>query len=291
METDSPIEVIGGMKVHPAASLFPLIEGQEFDDLVYSIKTLGVLQPIIVSNGYLIDGRNRLRAVQKLRLEGCNIDLPTEEFKKDVRSVSEFIFELNFTRRHLTPDQMATICADVLPMISEEKKAKQEATQFKPGVSPNPEGRKGKEQVNTESYSPVPRDTKKMNEQSTIGQIAKLAGVSHHKARQAVAVAKAVEAGELPKETIQEVRQGTKKLVDVVPKPKPVQKPIEKIEPKKEVDFWPRKQSFEKIKKAIDEYFEENFISVEFLRKEIADYLNKIEKKLEPFKRRLNNDR
>lgn len=290
METDSPIEVIGGMKVHPAASLFPLIEGQEFDDLVYSIKTLGVLQPIIVSNGYLIDGRNRLRAVQKLRLEGCNIDLPTEEFKKDVRSVSEFIFELNFTRRHLTPDQMATICADVLPMISEEKKAKQEATQFKPGNKANPEG-KNQRTAETESSPPSTRDIKKKDEQSTVGQIAKLAGVSHHKARQAIAVAKAVEAGELPKETIQEVRQGTKKLVDVVPKPKPVQKPIEKIEPKKEVDFWPRKQSFEKIKKAIDEYFEENFISVEFLRKEIADYLNKIEKKLEPFKRRLNNDR
>lgn len=284
MEADSPIEIIGDMKVHPAASLFPLIEGEEFDELVFSIKTLGVLQPIIVSNGYLIDGRNRLRAVQKLRLEGCKIDLPVEEFDKDVRSVSEFIFELNFTRRHLTPDQMATICADVLPMISEEKNAKREATQFKPGDPRQNPGGKPKPVADTESYPPQQRDIKQKNEQSTIGQIAKLAGVSHHKARQAVAVAKAVEAGNLPKEVIQEVRQGTKKLVDVVPKPKPVPKPVEEKEPSKELDYWPKKQSFEDIKKAIDKYFEENFISVDFLRMEIAEYLNKIENERKPKK-------
>lgn len=81
-------------------------------------------------------------------------------------------------------------------MISEEKNAKREATQFKPGNNASPNGRKGKEQVNTKPCSPVPRDTKAMHEQSTVGQIAKLAGVNHHKARQAVAVAKAVEASQ-----------------------------------------------------------------------------------------------
>ncbi len=71
-----------------------------------------------------------------------------------------------------------------------------------------------------DSESPEPRDRKKSNEQSTVGQIAKRAKVSHHKAAQVVAVAKAVKAGELPKDTIAKVVSGEVKLVDVAPKPK-----------------------------------------------------------------------
>jgi hypothetical protein len=222
METDLPLEVIGGYKVHPAASLFPLIEGEDFEDLVFSIKTLGVLQPIVVSKGMLIDGRNRLRAVTRLRKEGCTLELPVKELAPEVESVSEYIFDCNVHRRNLTPDQTVGITAQVWPMIAEEKKAKQAATQFKAGVCPNPAGRKGKEQVTTDSPSPVPepRDRKKSDEQSTVGQIAKRAKVSHHKAAQVVAVAKAVEAGELPKDTIAKVVSGAVKLVDVAPKPK-----------------------------------------------------------------------
>jgi hypothetical protein len=220
METDLPLEVIGGYKVHPAASLFPLIEGEDFEDLVFSIKTLGVLQPIVVLNGMLIDGRNRLRAVTRLRKEGCTLDLPVKELGPEVESVSEYIFDCNVHRRNLTPDQTVGITAQVWPMIAEEKKAKQEATQFKPGVCPNPEGRKGKEQVDPIPCPPVPRDIKAKHEQSTVGQIAKRAKVSHHKAAQVVAVAKAVEAGELPKDTIAKVVSGAVKLVDVAPKPK-----------------------------------------------------------------------
>ena len=222
METDLPLEVIGGYKVHPAASLFPLIEGEDFEDLVFSIKTLGVLQPIVVSKGMLIDGRNRLRAVTRLRKEGCTLDLPVKELGPEVESISEYIFDCNVHRRNLTPDQTVGITAQVWPMIAEEKKAKQEATQFKPGNNASPDGRRGKETVTPDSESPIPepRDRKKSKEQSTVGQIAKRAKVSHHKAAQVVAVAKAVEAGELPKDTIAKVVSGAVKLVDVAPKPK-----------------------------------------------------------------------
>jgi len=219
MKTDSELEIIGDYKVHPAASLFPSIEGEDFEDLVFSIKTLGVLQPIIVSNGVLIDGRNRLRAVTRLRKEGCTITLPTKELAKTIESVSEFIFDCNVHRRNLTPDQTVAITVDVWPMIADEKKAKREATQFKPGVSPNPGG-KPKAEVTEDSPSPEPRDRKKSDEQSTVGQVAKVAKVSHHKARQMMAVKKAAESGELPKDTIAKVVSGAVKLVDVAPKPK-----------------------------------------------------------------------
>jgi len=291
METEQSIEVIGGMKVHPAASLFPLIEGEDFEDLVFSIKTMGVLQPIIVSDGVLIDGRNRLRAVTKLRQEGRTISLPTKELDPETPNICEYIFDTNAHRRNLTPDQTAMISTDVWPMIAKERDSKQSATQFKAGVSGNPTG-KVKEQVDPDSDPPAPRDTKQKNEQSTIGQIAKLAGVSRHKAGQAVAMVKAVEAGELSKETIQEVRQGTKKLVEVLPKPAP--KPAPKQEPEQrptrmkgiakyraDDDLEAQKElALDHIKQSIDNYLSIEYSSIRLLELAINAYIDSKKKEL-----------
>ena len=63
----------------------------------------------------------------------------------------------------------------------------------------------GKEQVNTKTDSPDNRDTKAMNASSTAGQVAAKAKTSIHKARQAVAVQKAIEDGTIPAETAKAV--------------------------------------------------------------------------------------
>lgn len=279
METDLPLEVIGNYKVHPAASFFPLIEGEEFDALVMSIKTVGLMNPIILKDGMLIDGRNRLRAILELQSNHSSIKILTKELELDVKSISEYIFHTNIQRRHLTPDQMASIGYEILPMIAKEREAKQVATQFKPGVSGNPIG-KVKEQVDTDSYPPAPRDIKKKNEQSTVGQIAKLAKVSHHKARQVVAVAKAVEAGELPQETIAQVKSGEVKLKDVAPKPIP--KPIPKPDPKPEKKEMTRDLQLElalyHVTQAIDEYLSVQYASIRLLELAINAYLDSIKK-------------
>ncbi len=69
------------------------------------------------------------------------------------------------SRSHLIFDKWT---GEALPLIAAEKAERQKATQFKAGESPNPAGRRGKEQVNTKTYSPVPkRDAKKMNAAST----------------------------------------------------------------------------------------------------------------------------
>ena len=219
METDLPLVVIGGYKVHPAASLFPLLEGEDFTDLVESIKTYGLMHPIIVKGNVLIDGRNRLRAVREANKPGQIVELRTVELGADVESAAEYIYQINVNRRNLTEDQIASIGSEVVRMISTEKKLKREATQFKPGNKVNPSG-KAKDPVETDSPPPAPRDIKKKDEQSTVGQIAKLTKVSHHKARQFVAVSKAVESGALPKDTIAKVSSGEVKLKDVAPKPK-----------------------------------------------------------------------
>ena len=279
METDLPLEVIGNYKVHPAASFFPLIEGEEFDALVMSIKTVGLMNPIVLKDGMLIDGRNRLRAILELQSNHSSIKILTKELELDVKSISEYIFHTNIQRRHLTPDQMASIGYEILPMIAKEREAKQAATQFKKGVSPNPGG-KPKAEADTKPYPPETKDTKQKNAESTVGQIAKLTKVSHHKARQVVAVAKAVEAGELPKETIAQVKSGEVKLKDVAPKP--IQKPIPKPDPKPEKKEMTRDLKLElalyHVTQAIDEYLSVEYASIRLLELAINAYLDSIKK-------------
>jgi hypothetical protein len=125
-------------------------------------------------------------------------------------------------RRQMTDDGIAIASAAIWPLIAKENEARKAATKFKKGESGNPSGKK---QVNTESCSPAKRDTKDMHARSTVGQVAAKAGTSMHKARQAVAVQKAIEAGELPVETAKDVMAGKKKLRDVAPKPEKTSAP------------------------------------------------------------------
>ena len=49
--------------IHPAAELFPLMDGDEFASLVDSIKAQGLREAAwLTADGALLDGRNRVRA-------------------------------------------------------------------------------------------------------------------------------------------------------------------------------------------------------------------------------------
>ena len=278
METDLPLEVIGNYKVHPAASFFPLIEGEEFDALVMSIKTVGLMNPIVLKDGMLIDGRNRLRAILELQANHSSIKILTKELEADVKSISEYIFDTNIQRRHLTPDQRAMIGYQILPLIQQDREAKQAATQFKKGTVANPKGN-NQRMVEADSpppSSPAPRDIKKKDEQSTVGQIAKVSQVSQHKGKQVVAVAKAIEAGELPKEIIAKVSAGTVKLKDVAPKPIP--KPVLTPEKKEKSRDLQLELALYHVTQAMDEYMSVQYASVRLLELAINAYLDSIKK-------------
>jgi len=210
-------EVIGEYTVHPAAAVFPLIEGDEFDELCDSIRSHGVQHPAVVRGTELLDGRNRMRACERLKAEGWAGSCPTVEWKDDGRNVAEWIWDTNAIRRHMDDDGIVMASSAIWPLIAKENEARKAATRFT-GSKPGP-GR-GKKTVTTKSCEPFTRDHKADHARSTVGQVAAKAGTSMHKARQAVAVQKAIDAGELPPETAKEVMAGTKKLRDVAPKPK-----------------------------------------------------------------------
>lgn len=223
----SDVETIGGYIVHPAAAVFPLIEGDDFEDLCESIRTHGVQHPAMVRGNELLDGRNRMRACETLKKDGWSGCCPVVEWKDNGHNVAAWIWDTNALRRHMTDDGIALASAAIWPLIAKENDAKKEATQFKKGTSPNPGG---KAEVTPKAASPQKRDRKASDEASTVGQVAAKAGTSKHKARQAIAVQKAVDAGELPADTVKAVMSGKKKLKDVAPKP--VRKPRQPREPK-----------------------------------------------------------
>jgi hypothetical protein len=215
---EETLEIIAGYKVHPLASKFPLIVGQEFDDLVEAAARAGRLQPVETHQGLLIDGRNRLRVQEELSRRGIEIEVPVVEWEPiGDETVEERIWSVNAHRRHLTADQRAALALDFLPSIRAARQARQEASRFGRNgteaaavVSPPPNGQAGK----------PPRTSAEKDAASTIGGLAILANVSNYKAGLGVALSRAIDAGEATESELDAVVAGDKRLIDVVPRRK-----------------------------------------------------------------------
>ena len=256
-------ETIGGYVVHPAASVFPLIEGDEFDGLVDSITRNGIQHPIVVRGSELLDGRNRLRAAEVAIGLGHKVNIHVEEWKDDGRNVAEWIWDTNAMRRQMTDDGIAMASSVIWPMIAQENERRREASKHD-GSRPGP-GR-GHKTVETKSSPPFSGDTKAKDARSTVGQVAAKAGTSMHKARQAIAVQKAIEAGELPPEAASDVMAGKKKLRQVAPKPE---------RPKAEHKHRSMKAMLEDLRDIVAEWMNADH-SVEVLKDELRTHLERI---------------
>ena|SRR6478736_10061149 len=85
-------------KVHPAADVLPMMSDEELAKLGEDIKAHGLKFPIVLFNEWLIDGRNRLEAMERAGLKLDHLDQPLRVHCGDPAS---WVLTLNFHRRHL----------------------------------------------------------------------------------------------------------------------------------------------------------------------------------------------
>ncbi|MFM0732346.1 ParB N-terminal domain-containing protein [Paraburkholderia sediminicola] len=92
------------LELHPLCTLFPRLEGLEFEALKADINANGQLQPIVIYDGMILDGGNRYRACVELGIEPIISEMDLGDY-----DLLSYVLSVNLLRRHLTPGQHAAI--------------------------------------------------------------------------------------------------------------------------------------------------------------------------------------
>lgn len=116
---------------HEAANLFPMMSGEEFEELKADIAANGLREPIwLHPDGRIIDGRNRhvacLETGTPLKFRTWNSE----------GSLVSFVVSLNLHRRHLSASQRAAIAVDALPLYEVEAADRRAALSGRPSETP-----------------------------------------------------------------------------------------------------------------------------------------------------------
>lgn len=104
---------------HPACLAFPLLPEAELKELAADIKLRGLLNPVVLYQGKVLDGRNRLAACEKAGVEPRFVEWEGEG------SPTEWVIATNLIRRQLTASQRAVVAVDLLPVLEREAKERQ----------------------------------------------------------------------------------------------------------------------------------------------------------------------
>ncbi|MEU1309451.1 DUF5131 family protein [Streptomyces cinnamoneus] len=218
---------LGEFEVHPFADAFPLLDGDEFTQMVADVKKNGLREPIILNHDgtLLIDGRNRYRAC-----DAAGVDQVYEGLGAHYTEpmILDLIVSKNMARRQLNPGQKALMALEYEQRYVEAAKSAQREA-----------GRQTAEKVNAQVtgstlvadlppqnvwVEPPARDVRKSRERA-----AQVVGASGRAVQQAKAVvrdapdlAAKVRAGEIALDRADRER---KQRLAAMPKPEPAPKP------------------------------------------------------------------
>lgn len=110
--------------LHPACEALPKLPAKAYADLCASIKAIGLLQPILLSEDDLVlDGKNRMYAC-----EAANRPLRVERVKLNGKSAVEFVLEVN--RHRLRKNSQLALAGSRLATASDGRPNKFESNQL-----------------------------------------------------------------------------------------------------------------------------------------------------------------
>lgn len=93
------------MKIHPAAEMLPLLPEAELETLAQSIRAHGLKHPIVIHDGAVLDGRNRLLACKRAGVEPRFVEWTPAEGE----SPWDYVWATNAERRHLEAGTKAAL--------------------------------------------------------------------------------------------------------------------------------------------------------------------------------------
>lgn len=208
-------------QIHPAADLFPMIDGEPFDELVADIKKNGVIEPVwLTEDGLLLDGRNRVRAATV-----AGQTWQTRTYRGD--DPVSFVISANVHRRHLTTGQKADIALRALPLYEEEaKKRKAQAPAQPRGAKQSSDGADLPQETKGEKGKRAPRARDKA---------AKATGTSGRAVAQLKRLVEAAEGDPFVADLVAQVRAGTLALDAAEKKLKAHEKRVKDQEARKRI--------------------------------------------------------
>lgn len=115
-----PNEVMAGMDipVHRFANYLPIADDKDQFALRESIKAIGLVEPVVLYGGAILDGRHRYKACVVVGIEPTFID-----FNGDDEAALQFVLAKNIARRSLTTMQKLQLREKLMPEIARIKAA------------------------------------------------------------------------------------------------------------------------------------------------------------------------
>jgi hypothetical protein len=203
--------------VHPVCDLLPLIGGDELLGLSSDIRAHGLIHPVVIHEGQLLDGRNRLLACEEEGVKPRFIDW--RDLYKGPMTVTRWIWSINVERRHLTMEQILAL--EVAVHAYEETEAARQRQKAGKSADGTAGGRGHKKNLGLDSSQglsaspcdPPQADAPPRAEAGRVREkLANETGATDHQVRQALAVKKADPA------LLKEVVQGKTTLKDAAKK-------------------------------------------------------------------------
>ena len=93
---------VTSLEVHPAAEIFPMLTADGISELAVDIERNGLQMPIVLCDGKLLDGRNRLAACAMVGVDPEFVDYDGDD-------PVGYVVSLNLHRRHLDTSQRAMV--------------------------------------------------------------------------------------------------------------------------------------------------------------------------------------
>lgn len=110
------------MKVVEAAQVLPDMSVDEFEALCADIKKNGLLVPIELLGGKILDGRHREKACEVVGVTPEYVEVTLGD-----QTAGEYVWSMNGARRHLTASQRACVAVKLLPEFKAKAKERQRA--------------------------------------------------------------------------------------------------------------------------------------------------------------------